>query len=368
MRSRVSTARAARRASSSIARRLPPTCTLSNSRRWPASCGVEPAGLLAERREALVAGGQADAGADGGDVVEVAPEPFQLEQQRARARDLGGGPQPAQALGGVGVGHAVGDGAGAAGARGVGDGVVERHADGGALEAAVLVEEPDVEVQDAVADDVEAEVAGLDHAGVDRADGDLVGVVAVDGHGPARELGRVLDERAQRLVAVEDDAVQVVGLALGPLRGRREVDDARHAPVAGGDALDVERAVRLAEHGADHRLRVRPLLAYSVREAARRPRAPRRCARGSRRAATRRSCQSPHERVLDRRAGQRQRGGGERRQQHEAARRQQHDQAAAGRHARAMPRRRPATASMSAWQRPRKPSASSTSATTTTPV
>ncbi len=93
----------------------------------------------------------------------------------------------------------------------------------------MLVEEPDVEVQDAIADDVEAEVAGLDHAGVDRADGDLVGVVAGDGHRPARELARVIDERAQRLVAVEAHAVEVVRLALGPLRGGCEVDEARDA-------------------------------------------------------------------------------------------------------------------------------------------
>ena len=47
------------------------------------------------------------------------------------------------------------------------------------------------------------EVARLDHAGMDRADRDLVGVRAVDGDGPAREVAGVVDQRAQRLVAVE---------------------------------------------------------------------------------------------------------------------------------------------------------------------
>ena len=79
---------------------------------------------------------------------------------------------------------------------------VERRALGGALEPAVLVEEPGVEVEDPVADDVEAEVAGLDHAGVDRPDRDLVRVVAAHA---ARSSGRavevVVDERPQRLVA-----------------------------------------------------------------------------------------------------------------------------------------------------------------------
>ena len=44
----------------------------------------------------------------------------------------------------------------------------------------MLVEEPRVECEDPVADDVEAEVPGLDHAGVDRPDGDLVDAVAAD--------------------------------------------------------------------------------------------------------------------------------------------------------------------------------------------
>ena len=77
------------RASESVARRararLRRRATLSNRKRWPASAVVEPARVLAERREALVAGGEADAGADRGDVVEVAPEPLELEQERAGA-------------------------------------------------------------------------------------------------------------------------------------------------------------------------------------------------------------------------------------------------------------------------------------------
>ena len=34
----------------------------------------------------VVAGGEADAGADGGDVVQVAPDPLELEQDRAGTR------------------------------------------------------------------------------------------------------------------------------------------------------------------------------------------------------------------------------------------------------------------------------------------
>ena len=49
----------------------------------------------------------------------------------------------------------------------------------------MFVEEPRVEMQDPLADDVEAEVTGLDHARVDRTDGDLIGVAAANRDGPA---------------------------------------------------------------------------------------------------------------------------------------------------------------------------------------
>ena len=98
----------------------------------------------------------------------------------------------------------------------------------------MLVEEPRVEVEDAVADDVEAEVARLDHARVDRPDRDLVGVVAAHGHRPAVERGFVVDERPQRLVAVEADAVEVGRLALVPAGRRGEVDDRGHGAVLDG--------------------------------------------------------------------------------------------------------------------------------------
>ena len=115
-------------------------------------------------------------------------------------------------------------------------GVGERFAGvtalGGALEAAVLVEQAGVHREDALADDVEAEVPGLDHAGVDRADGDLVHAVAAHGSHPLRGVVGVRCEGAHRLVAGELEAVEVVGLALIPARGLDEVDDA--LDLAGG--------------------------------------------------------------------------------------------------------------------------------------
>ena len=46
--------------------------------------GVEALCLLLSRRKRHGAGGEADAGADRGEVVQVVVEPFQLEQQGAR--------------------------------------------------------------------------------------------------------------------------------------------------------------------------------------------------------------------------------------------------------------------------------------------
>ena len=54
----------------------------------------------------------------------------------------------------------------------------------------MLVEQPHVEMQDPVADDVESEMARFDDAGVDRPDGDLVHAGAVTGTvQPARSPG-----------------------------------------------------------------------------------------------------------------------------------------------------------------------------------
>ena len=120
---------------------------------------VEAAGALGECGEEGVSRGEPGAGADGGDVVQVVPGALELEQDRPGAGELGAWPQPERVLAGVCVGDRLRDGAGGAGALRVGESLVERVSLGGALEAAVFVEESRVEVQDAVADDVEAEVS-----------------------------------------------------------------------------------------------------------------------------------------------------------------------------------------------------------------
>ena len=220
-RSAASSARAALDGRASRSSSLPPTLTVPKRKRWPVSARVQAAGALRQRGEARVAGREPDAGADGGDVVEVVPGALELEQDRSCTGQLGGRPR----------GRAPPRRRGRrrrrwqrrrrrTRARRTPCPASSDAALGGPLEAAVLVEEAGVEVEDPVAHDVEAEVPRLDHARVDRPDRDLVGVHSRDRHGPAAEVGVVVDERPQRLVAGEADAVEIVRLALVPARGR----------------------------------------------------------------------------------------------------------------------------------------------------
>ena len=153
---------------------------------------------------------------------------------RARPRS-GSGHQPPAASHGLRIGDGVGDRVGGARALYVGQALSDLDTLGRALEATVLVEEPEVEVQDPLADDVEAKVPGLDDPGVDRADRHLVGIVAADWHRPLVEVAGMGDERSHRVVPGKAPAVDVVRLTLVPLGRRDEVDEARHVahPVHG---------------------------------------------------------------------------------------------------------------------------------------
>ena len=103
----------------------------------------------------------------------MVPEALELEQERARARAArASGDEAERLLAGQRVGDRFVTAQAAQARCGVGERRRRASPLGGPLEAAMLVEQPHVEMKDAVADDVEAEVAGLDHAGVDRPDGD----------------------------------------------------------------------------------------------------------------------------------------------------------------------------------------------------
>ncbi len=114
----------------------------------------------------------------------------------------------------------------------------------------MLVEELRVEVEDEVADDVEAEMARFDHAGVDRTDGDLVGTLSAAWHCPCGEARFVVDERPQRFVACEADVVQVGCFAFVPPGRRGEVDDRDGLASRCGERFQSSRAVRTGEERA----------------------------------------------------------------------------------------------------------------------
>src|SRR5207247_2469924 len=86
-----------------------------------------------------------------------------------------------------------------------------RAAHQGALDAAVLVAERDLEVEDVLAVALEAEVAGLDDAGVHGTDGDLVHLLALDAVevGDADGGARVA-HRLEPRVALGDDLAEGV--------------------------------------------------------------------------------------------------------------------------------------------------------------
>ena len=67
----------------------------------------------------------------------------------------------------------------------------------------MLVEEADVEVEDPIADDVEAEVTRLDHARVDGSHRDLVRIVSPHRDRPAPGVGVVIDDPVKNRAEAE---------------------------------------------------------------------------------------------------------------------------------------------------------------------
>ena len=104
--------------------------------------------------------------------------------------------------------------------------------DGGRFESATLVEQTHVQVQDALADDVESKVPGLDDAGMNRADRNLVSVAADGRHRPLGKRRVMVEQRPHRLVPVEVQLVQVVGFALVPGHCRDRIHECLDAAVA----------------------------------------------------------------------------------------------------------------------------------------
>ena len=183
-----------------------------------------------------------------------------------RARAIAGpDEQPERLFAGLGVRDAVGHRAGSTGSLRVADRVGQGKSFGSTLKPSMLVEEAHVDVEDPVADDPEAEVAQLDHTGVDRPDRDLHGVVSAHAHRPAVERRIVVEQQPERLVPVEADAVDVGRLALVPARGGDEVDERRCAAAAHRDVLEARAPVRADEQRTHQRAAGRRVKATETR-------------------------------------------------------------------------------------------------------
>ena len=104
----------------------------------------------------------------------MVPDAFELQEKRAGVRQPGGRPEPVSGLDRLRVREAVRDMVGCAGAPDKADRLPGVDSFGRLLQTAMFVEEPQVEVQNALADEVEAKVTAFDYAGVNRADSNVV--------------------------------------------------------------------------------------------------------------------------------------------------------------------------------------------------
>src|SRR5450830_1894440 len=121
-----------------------------------------------------------DVARQGTEVADVVREPLELERDPANRMGAHGNHGAGEGLDRLAVRHRMADRRIARDGFHVRQGPLRRPAHERPLDAAMLVTEGDLEVEDLLAVALEPEVPGLDHAGVDRADRDLVDLVSLD--------------------------------------------------------------------------------------------------------------------------------------------------------------------------------------------
>ncbi len=186
---------------------------------------VELLRAVLQRGERHRAGREANPRTDRADVMEVVVETLELERDGTQDAQLAVRLQTAPILNGLGERDRVCDEAGSASASRMGESTLGRETLGGTLEPAVLVEQLKIEREDALSDDMKAEVSGLDHTRVHGPNSDLVNALARDSCHPRCRILGVRRERAQRRVSAELKPIKIVGLALVPRRRLDQVDD-----------------------------------------------------------------------------------------------------------------------------------------------
>ena len=198
---------------------------------------------LAQAAGVGVGDDEADVGGDGADIGDVVVDPLQFQQDGAQDGGRAAGPRHRpRVLDGLAEGGAVGESGIPGYALGQEDGVVHGHMLEQLFGALMRVEHTELEVEDGLARDREIEVAGLDDAGVNGADGNLEDAFA---QGRAVDVPLALKGRQHGV----DGKVFAQGMDVGPVVV--EGDAAGIGMVLGDQAEPVLDLALLPVHGGD---------------------------------------------------------------------------------------------------------------------
>ena len=243
-----------------------PEARAAELRRHVQEVSAQPPAVRRRREIGDVAGERAE-------VADVVREALELERDAADGVGVRGHHGAGERLDRLAVRQRVADRRVARGGLHVRQGPLRRPAHEGPLDAAMLVAERDLEVKDLLAVALEPEVPGLDHAGVDRADRDLVDLVPFDpeeishsGRDPGvrRPAPRVValairmmePHRLQPRMSLEPDAVLLGDLALEEVRLRDLGHDRLERRSVRRRARDEQAPVRVVrEHGRERDVR-----------------------------------------------------------------------------------------------------------------
>ena len=188
----------------------PPGRTRSLPKRLPHSAAVR------FRKSPRGSGQEGDVAGEGAEAADVIGEPLELEPDAAQGVRPRRDPRPLEALEHVAVRRRVSDRRVSGEGLGIVDAALVRTSDQGALDAAVLVAERYLEVEDLLAVALEPEVPRLDDAGVHGPHGYLVHLVALDAvEVHHTDHGRLVVTSVPRVVARAAGSHEADGLEPG---------------------------------------------------------------------------------------------------------------------------------------------------------
>ena len=264
----------------------------------PSHVGVEAQQQLPERQSPGLGEAEADVVAERADVGDVVVDALELKKERPELGRFLVKLDPTGLLDGQAVGEVVADRAVSRDALGERDGRLNVASLEEPLDAPVHEPQPRLHLEDRLADDRESEVPGLDEAGVDRTDGDLVDAGAFDlDEGERTRVGA----HRWRLTGVVKHRVPPLGPVLVEDERPKEGVPDRHDPEQVVDlAFEAAGWERELAEGGHRRIRADPVApaARPADPAGRRRRRRQRGARGGRRGRRLRRGGSPQARRL----------------------------------------------------------------------